>query len=843
MVLPLSYYIASGFINFVTALTMGIVVLKNKESFVNRIFSTFSFSVAFWSFFYFLWLISANNKPLAEFFIRTCMIAVLFMPSLFIHFVSRFLELKKNRLFFLINYLMSFGVALTVYTRLYATEIGRHLVFPYWPKAGPLFHIALLHFSVIVCYSFILLFQKLRASSGRHKNQILYVFIGTLLGYIGGSTNYFSWYRINIPPFLNIFVSLYVLFIAYAIVRHRLMDLEVVINRALVYSITSSVVVGGFIIIIPPLEALCQWLFGYTARAVGIFVAGAAGFTFIPIRNRVQKIIDKFFYRARYDYRKELREFTRSLITIRDPEELAGLIVDRISNAMKLSRCSLILREEMNGGYRLKALAGLGSQTMEKERLSESDFLIRLQRHWKRVMVREDSSLMTPENAKRFGDEMTAIGADLTAPLLAKGKLVGMLCLGNKMSGHMFSDEDMDLLATLADEAAIAIENATLYKRILDGKNYTEGILENMTSGVVTIDLDGNITALNRAAVRLTNVKSGWLGESVRILREELSRPILKALLENRRYSNYEINILSDKKETVPLGVSTSLLKDFEGNKIGAIMVFNDLSERKQMENEMRRMDRLASLGTLAAGMAHEIKNPLSSIKTFTQLLPEKLDDPEFRGDFLAIASKEVDRIDYLINQLLNFARPSKPQFERVDIALTLNDSIAIIDNQIRKKNITVVREFGKEEQLAYADERQLKQVFINIMMNAIQAMEEKGTLTIEVKQPSPKMHQGAESEFLQVLIRDTGKGISEENLDKLFNPFFTTKHDGTGLGLAIVHRIIEDHRGFIEVSSKVGMGTTFTINLLMGQIAATEGEPDIRSKEKGYGFGLGKTA
>ena len=457
-------------------------------------------------------------------------------------------------------------------------------------------------------------------------------------------------------------------------------------------------------------------------------------------------------------------------------------------------------------------------------------------------MVREDASLMTPENAKRFNEEMTTMGADLTAPLFAKGKLVGVLSLGSKKSGHMFSDEDMDLLSTLADEAAIALENAVLYKRILDVKNYTESILANMTSGVITADLEGKITAANEAARKFIHLESGWVGESVEILGSQLSQPLLKTLKENKHYSNYETQ-LQGEQGPISLGLSTSTLRNMQGEKIGAIMVFNDLSELKQMGEEVRRLDRLASLGTLAAGMAHEIKNPLSSIKTFTQLLPEKMDDKEFREDFLAIAQKEVDRIDYLINQLLSFARPSKPQFQKSDILKVMEETLAIIDNQIIKKKIKVTKEFQKDLPQVFVDERQIKQVFINIMVNAIQAMEDEGSLTLSTKANQQKMHRGEEAEFLQILITDTGKGIPDDQLDKLFNPFFTTKHDGTGLGLAIVHRIIEEHHGFIEISSKLGKGTTFTINLPMSEAVISQSETDIRSKEKGYGFDLEKTA
>jgi len=818
------------------------VLFHNPKTYEKTIFSILCFEAFCWQFLLFFSFFSSDPSYL-DYLAKIAYLTITFIPFTFYHFIVSHLKIKKERWLVLLFYSLGVFLIALLWTDLF---VRGHQKF-WWgnfPAPGPLYPIFVISALVTMTRGLWLLVKALKNPIvyGFSKNQLYYIFVGLLLYYscavdflqIYGA----SWYPISVFLFL---ASVSV--ICYAILRHRLMDIEVVIKKSLVYSITSSVVVGGFIIIIPPLEALCRWILGYTSQAIGILVAGTAGFIFIPVRNRVQNVVDRLFYKAKYDYRRELREFTRSLITIRDPDELSGLIVNRIGNAMKLTSCSLILREETNGGYRRKTLSGLNPPHITKEYLPENDFLVRLQKHWKRVMVREDATLMTPGNAKRFGEEMTAIGADLTAPLFSKGKLIGILSLGNKMSGHMFSDEDMDLLATLSDEAAIAIENATLYKKILDVKNYTESILTNMTSGVVTVDLDGKITAANEAARKFISLDSGWVGESVEILGGQFAQPLLKTLKENRHYSNYEIHLPRKENEFITIGLSTSPLKDLGGQKIGAIMVFNDLSDVKQMEEEVRRLDRLASLGTLAAGMAHEIKNPLSSIKTFTQLLPEKMDDPEFRGDFLALAQKEVDRIDYLVNQLLSFARPSKPQLQKTDILKVLEESLAIVENQIVKKKAKLTKEFAKDLPLIPVDERQIKQVFINIIVNALQAMEEGGSISLVTKLSEPKIHRGEEAEFFQILITDTGKGIPEDQLDKLFNPFFTTKHDGTGLGLAIVHRIVEDHHGFIEVSSKVGKGTTFTVNFPLGEAAASTSELDIRSKEKGYGFGLEKTA
>ena len=178
--IPLKYYAFSGLVNFITSIIIAVTLLKNPKAKANKIFSVFSFTVAFWSFFYFLFL-SSPDKTLAEFYVRTCMIGVFFMPSLFIHFVDSFLNRRRNRKFYLLNYLLSIFFTLFAYSSLYVKGVGKHLVFPYWPIPGPVFHLALGHFIIIVIYSFYLLQRTLKSSTGVFRNQILYVFLGTAL--------------------------------------------------------------------------------------------------------------------------------------------------------------------------------------------------------------------------------------------------------------------------------------------------------------------------------------------------------------------------------------------------------------------------------------------------------------------------------------------------------------------------------------------------------------------------------------------------------------------------------------------------------------------------------------
>jgi signal transduction histidine kinase len=239
--------------------------------------------------------------------------------------------------------------------------------------------------------------------------------------------------------------------------------------------------------------------------------------------------------------------------------------------------------------------------------------------------------------------------------------------------------------------------------------------------------------------------------------------------------------------------------------------------ELKQSQETLRRADRLSSLGLLTAGLAHEIRNPLVAIRTFTQLLPERYDDPDFREGFQGLALKEVDRICGLINDLLSFARPSKPNVAPENVADVVDNIARILETQAKEKNIAIVRNFGPDLPKAWIDREQMKQVFMNLILNAIQAMKGAGTITL-ISRAVHKNGTGPAGDFVQIEVTDTGVGIPAENLQHIFDPFFTSKDEGSGLGLAVSHQIVQEHGGFVTVESTVGTGTSFFVHLPVGQ-------------------------
>jgi signal transduction histidine kinase len=278
-------------------------------------------------------------------------------------------------------------------------------------------------------------------------------------------------------------------------------------------------------------------------------------------------------------------------------------------------------------------------------------------------------------------------------------------------------------------------------------------------------------------------------------------------------YSHEDIELLSTLANQTTIAVENARLYD-------------DLRKSKSY---IRRADRLASLGTLTAGLAHEIRNPLVAIKTFTQLLPERIDDDEFRNHFLSIASGEVDRISALVTELLEFARPSEPKFDLEDINGILDGMILLVSTETKSKRIDIFKDYAKELGPITIDREQMKQVFLNMLLNAIEATPEKGKIYVRTRS-----YTKPEGEpYIQIEFTDTGCGIRPEDLEDIFIPFFTTKEKGSGLGLSISNQIVQDHKGYIDVESQVNKGTSFFINLPLRQHHPKRRQSDFENQSQ----------
>jgi PAS domain S-box-containing protein len=381
-------------------------------------------------------------------------------------------------------------------------------------------------------------------------------------------------------------------------------------------------------------------------------------------------------------------------------------------------------------------------------------------------------------------------------------------------------------MATQLLQQRTALEDANgelrrRYDEVADLKTYTDNILSSLTSGIVTVDLEGRVVSLNPAAELMT----GFFGGEVtgRYCTEvfahttELGEALMETLTTRTAMPGRSLTLRRRNGRSLPVELSTSPLKGVEGKDLGVIAVLRDLTVVRELEHRLRRSDRLAALGGMAAGLAHEIKNPLTSLLTFSRHLSRKFDDPGFRQKFLSVVPRELERINGIVEGLLELARPARLQFEPLRVPALMERVLELYANQIEHAAIRVTREYARDLPSVWADQELLYQALVNVVTNALDAMAHGGHLTVRAgwSDAGELMLPGrAARRRLKIEVQDTGAGIASADSERVFTPFFTTKETGTGLGLAHTHKIIEDHGGSIDFRPAPGGGTIFRIIL-----------------------------
>ena len=360
------------------------------------------------------------------------------------------------------------------------------------------------------------------------------------------------------------------------------------------------------------------------------------------------------------------------------------------------------------------------------------------------------------------------------------------------------------------------IQETSFQKRRTERLNLWGALFRSLEPALLAVDAQRNVTAFNRVAERATGLEAqALLGRPMSGLPAALQQAIEETFVSGKPVTDRTFVLFPDAEEKMTVHANTSLCVDASSRPLVVIAVFHDLDSARKLERRIRRLERLASIGTLSAGVAHEIKNALVAFKSFADLLEQRNQDVEMS----ALVSREANRIDSLVSQLLKFAGPAKPTFSSVNLHEVIENSLRLVQHQIKVRKIHLVRALDAGFDNVQGDAKQLEQAVINLLLNAIEAMEETGTLTVATEVVVATDHiSRAESkgkrEQIQVSIKDTGSGIVPELFTRLFVPFVTTKPEGTGLGLAITARIIQEHRGRIKVESEVNKGTTFKIML-----------------------------
>jgi PAS domain S-box-containing protein len=400
---------------------------------------------------------------------------------------------------------------------------------------------------------------------------------------------------------------------------------------------------------------------------------------------------------------------------------------------------------------------------------------------------------------------------------------IGQLAIAfNHMAGQLFDQR------TALEEAHGELRRR--FEELRDLKSYTDSILRSLTSGVVTVDLDGRIVTLNPAAEMLTGYFAGEAAgrycTEVFAQTPEIGEILMETLATRIGVAGVPLAFKRRNGSAVDVDFGTAPLRAGEGKDLGVVGMFRDLTAVRELEGQLRRSDRLAAIGTLAAGLAHEIKNPLTSLLTFTRHLERRFDDEHFREKFQRVVPRELERINAIVERLLELARPTDLALERVRLPALLDRVVELYDNEIDARQVRIRRDYARDLPALQADPDALHRALVNLVGNALDAVSPGGRIVLRAAWHEAGIARSARrlGRVLRVEVEDDGPGIAAADADRIFTPFFTTKPNGTGLGLAITHKLIEDHGGAIDFRSAPGRGTVFRILLPLRSL-----RPDAR--------------
>lgn len=665
-----------SFVSGVAVLLVGIYVfINNARSKINIIFFLFCLSAFVWLFsFSMMYSNQSINKALI--WARYGDVGILCLPIFSYYFVL--VLLHKDNGFYLkllqIMLILSTPILYLTQTEYFFTGIQSYS-WGHYPLAGPLYALSIMFYFLYVLSIYLLYYSLISKSEQydtRKINQIKYV----LIAFVGGCTGFVDFlpkYHVPIYPWGHISSLIFIFIIAYTILKHRLMDVVVVIRKGLLYSFIAGLLTALYLSLV--------FIFGNylggrkSAASIFFTIISIIIFSLIfqPLRDKVQEIIDKLFFRGKYDYQKTLKELSLTARSIAGIDELSDKVLSSIADIIKIDKASIYVLDKRSNKYSLRR--AIGDSPVELS----SEIFTGLSNNKEPIMFDNISRTFDPKYAIVF-------------PFISKDKLVGVMCLGDKLSGEVYSDDDIDLLATLCNQMGVSIENAMLYEDALES------------------------------------------------------------------------------------------------------------------QKQLYQADKLATVGALAAGLAHEIKNPIAAIKGFSQVLDKamKEKDAEAIKDFKEVVPRQLDRINEIVERLLKLSKPPKPEMGKVNLNVIVDEVVKLIEKQAIKQKVEIKKELGDIPEVI-GDAGQLSQAMLNLLLNAVQSMPEGGTVWV-------KSHRTKDS--VTVEIKDSGQGIPRSFVTRIFDPFYTTKAGGSGLGLAVTRKIVIDHHGSIKVESEEGHGATFTIEL-----------------------------
>jgi len=653
-----------------------------------------------------------------------------------------------------------------------------------------------------------------RASSGILRQQLKWVTGGALAGIVPFLLLYIVPFFLGVVPrpWMNlstISLVLIPLSFGYAIIRYRLMDVDIIFKRGLAYTAASGGVVAVYIAIVALIGALFHtaWPSGMMGGVIAIVVAA---FLFQPFRDWIQARLDRFFYRDRLDYRRTLIEFGRTLTSEVRLDPMLASVMDRISQALLVDRLAIFIEDEFHpGGYRIARSVGV-----RYAGALDLSFLGGESKPFAQGILFYESARAARESSPSMRQTLEQLDLNYFIPCQIRDHAIAVLGLGKTVDGDFLSSEDVELLHTIAGYLAIALDNAQLYNSLEQKaaqierlKDFSENIVESLNVGVLAVDFGGAVESWNTQLEGLIGVPRE---EAVRrkledVLPADLMAEITARSGDERVSSLYKFHMQNREGRNLVVNVSIAPLVGKSGDRIGRLILFDDVTQRMRLEEQVFQNEKLTSLGLLAAGVAHEVNTPLAVISNYIQMLAKQLPSGDPRHQLIEKVVKQTFRASEIVNNLLNFSRTGATEFTEVNLNALVEEVLTLVAHPFRTAQVQVTRNLQRELPAVLGSTNKLQQVFLNLFLNARDAMPSGGVVEIRTA-----AHNGS----VEVEIIDTGGGISRENLNRIFDPFFTTKSSGrgTGLGLSVSYGIVKEHAGKVDVRSTPGKGTSFRL-------------------------------
>src|SRR3984893_11538555 len=652
------------------------------------------------------------------------------------------------------------------------------------------------------------------APSGVLRQQLKWLTGGTLIGSLPVSLFYIFPLvldaNLDAHPWMKMSVLSLVLIplcFGYAIIRYRLMDVDIIFKRGLAYTAATAAVATVYFALV----ALITYIFhAQTTGPVGGMIAiVVAAFLFQPFREGIQGRLDRFFYRDRLDYRRTLIEFGRTLTNEVRLEPMLGSVMDRVSQTLLVDRLAIFVEDAHNPGD-LRLARSMGVRLSERLDLS---FLKSATPELANNTIFFESSRNVPDVADSVRRTIEQLDLNYFIPCRIRERTVAFLGLGKTVDGDFLSSDDVELVQTIAGYLAIALDNSQLYTSLEQKafevarlKDFSENIVESLNVGVLAVDLYGTVEAWNSRMEQLFQVsRNDAVGQPLAgILPVELVQEI-SSRGDAEQVTGIYKQRLQHQGHSMEVNVSITPLVSKSGERIGRLLLFDDVTQRERMEEQMSQTEKLTSLGLLAAGVAHEVNTPLAVISNYIQMLAKQMPEGDPRQGIIEKIVKQTFRASEIVNNLLNFSRTSATEVADIDVNRVVEETLSLVAHPLKTSQIQVVKQLGNTLPAVRGSANKLQQVFLNLFLNARDAMPGGGMLEVRTA-----AHNGS----VEVEVVDTGAGIPREHIHRIFDPFFTTKASGrgTGLGLSVSYGIIKEHAGKIDGRSAPGRGTSFHV-------------------------------